>query len=73
LNGCSEAELNKLRLVRDPAAYYFINNGRNNKTASSDRNDYKTVCSAMFTLGFSANETHTIWNIIAGILHLVGN
>lgn len=26
----------------------------------------------MTTLGFSSNETQTVWNIIAGILHLVG-
>lgn len=65
--------MNKLRLVRDPAAYYFIGNGSNNKTASSDRSDYKTVCTAMSTLGFATNETQTIWNIVAGILHLVSN
>ncbi|XP_071562169.1 unconventional myosin ID [Temnothorax nylanderi] len=70
LNGCSEAELNKLRLVRDPAAYYFIGNGSNNKTTTSDRSDYKTVCTAMSTAGFSTAETQTIWHIVAGILHL---
>lgn len=72
LNGCSETELNKLRLVRDPAAYYFIANGNNNKTTISDRSDYKAVCTAMSILGFSPNEVQTIWNIVAGILHLVG-
>ncbi|KMQ97753.1 myosin-ia-like isoform x1 protein [Lasius niger] len=70
LNGCSETELNKLRLVRDPAAYYFVSNASNNKTTISDRSDYKTVCTAISVLGFSPNETQTVWNIVAGILHL---
>ncbi|XP_011341843.2 myosin-IA [Ooceraea biroi] len=68
LGGCSEAELNKLRLVRDPAAYYFI--GNEGKTTGTDRTDYKTVCTAMSTLGFSPQETQTIWSIVAGVLHL---
>ena len=71
LNGCSEAEINKLRLVRDPAAYYYVSAGNFNKTSSTDKSDYKTVISAMSTLGFTQNEVQTIWNVIAGILHLV--
>lgn len=70
LHGCSEPELNKLRLVRDPSAYYYVSNGNCNKATTTDRSDYKTVNSAMSTLGFSANEVQTIWNVIAGILHL---
>lgn len=71
LSGCTESELSKLRLVRDPAAYYFTDNGNNNKAPTSDKSDYKTVNSAMSMLGFSPNETQTVWSIIAGILHLV--
>ncbi|XP_012226345.1 unconventional myosin ID [Linepithema humile] len=67
LSGCNEVELNKLRLVRDPAAYYFIGNS---KITSSDRGDYKAICTAMSSLGFSPNEVQTIWNIVAGVLHL---
>lgn len=70
LNGCSEQELNKLRLVRDPAAYFYVGAGNCNKASPSDKSDYKTVMSAMSTLGFNQNEVQTIWNIIAGILHL---
>ncbi|XP_043283324.1 unconventional myosin ID isoform X2 [Venturia canescens] len=70
LSGCSEAELNKLRLLRDPAAYYYVGQGDNNKTSPNDRTDYKSVTTAMTTLGFSTNETHVIWSILAGILHL---
>lgn len=71
LNGSSETELNKLRLVRDPAAYFYVCAGNCNKTNATDKSDYKTVTSAMSTLGFTQNEVQTIWNIIAGILHLV--
>ena len=70
LNGCSEGELNKLRLVRDPAAYFYVGAGNCNKASPNDKSDYKTVISAMSTLGFTQNEVQTIWNIIAGILHL---
>ncbi|XP_033193175.1 unconventional myosin ID [Bombus vosnesenskii] len=70
LNGSSETELNKLRLVRDPAAYFYVCAGNCNKTNATDKSDYKTVTSAMSTLGFTQNEVQTIWNIIAGILHL---
>ena len=71
LNGCSEAEINKLRLVRDSAAYYYVSAGNFNKASSTDKSDYKTITSAMSTLGFTQNEVQTIWNVIAGILHLV--
>ena len=73
LNGCSEADLNKLRLVRDPAAYYYVGQGDSNKTSAGDRSDYKAVTSAMTTLGFAPSETQTIWSILAGILNLVIN
>lgn len=39
--------------------------------SSSDKSDYKQVNNAMGTLGFKHNETQTIWNIVAGVLHLV--
>ncbi|XP_076657255.1 unconventional myosin ID [Halictus rubicundus] len=70
LNGSSEAELNKLRLVRDPAAYFYVGAGNCNKASPTDKSDYKTVNSAMSTLGFAQNEIQTVWNVIAGILHL---
>lgn len=72
LNGCSEAELNKLRLVRDPAAYFYVcHGGDGNKPSPSDRADYKTVTSAISTLGFTQDEAQCIWSVVAGILHLV--
>ncbi|XP_024946360.1 myosin-IA isoform X2 [Cephus cinctus] len=70
LNGCSESELNRLRLVRDPAAYYFMGQGDGNRGSSSDRTDYKQVSSAMPILGFSQNEIQTLWSVVGAILHL---
>ncbi|CAK9808983.1 Unconventional myosin ID [Anthophora plagiata] len=70
LNGCSEGELNKMRLVRDPAAYFYVSGGNCNKASPTDKSDYKTIISAMSILGFTQNEVQTIWNMIAGILHL---
>ncbi|CAK9813224.1 Unconventional myosin ID [Anthophora quadrimaculata] len=70
LNGCSEGELNKMRLVRDPAAYFYVSAGNCNKASPTDKSDYKTIISAMSILGFTQNEVQTIWNMIAGILHL---
>ncbi|KOC66671.1 Myosin-IA [Habropoda laboriosa] len=70
LNGCSEGELNKMRLVRDPAAYFYVGAGNCNKASPTDKSDYKAVISAMSTLGFTQNEVQTIWHMIAGILHL---
>ncbi|KAK2588539.1 hypothetical protein KPH14_006318 [Odynerus spinipes] len=70
INGCSEADLQKMRLKRDVSAYYYINKDDNNKSSITDKSDYKTVNAAMSTLGFSQNEMQTIWNIVSGVLHL---
>lgn len=70
INGCSESDLQKLKLKRDISTYYYINKDDNNKSNITDKSDYKTVNSAMSILGFSQNEIQTIWNIISGILHL---
>ena len=43
----------------------------NNQTSTFDRNDYKAVMNAMSTLGLTHMETQTMWNIVAGVLHLV--
>ncbi|XP_015183873.1 PREDICTED: myosin-IA [Polistes dominula] len=69
INGCSEADLHQMKLVRDASAYYYINKD-DNKSNINDKGDYKTVNGAMSTLGFSQKEIKTIWNIISGILHL---
>ncbi|XP_066585268.1 unconventional myosin ID [Prorops nasuta] len=70
INGSSETELNKLKLVRDATAYYYSGHGNDNKPSTTDRSDYKMVNTAMSNLGFSQNEISTTWSIVAGILHL---
>ncbi|XP_046427000.1 unconventional myosin ID isoform X1 [Neodiprion fabricii] len=72
LNGCPEVELTKLGLLRDPNEYHYARQGDTSRTGNSDRADFKTVSSALTTLGFSQNEIQTTWNIIAAILH-IGN
>ncbi|XP_034946266.1 unconventional myosin ID isoform X2 [Chelonus insularis] len=70
LYGCNEGELNKLGLVPDVGKYSYVSRNKDNKMSATDKNDYKAVISAMKTLGFSQNEIQTVWDIIAGILHL---
>jgi myosin-1 len=61
-----------MRLIRDPSNYNYIRNSTsNNQTSSNDKSDYKAVLNAMATLGFMQTETQTIWNVVAGVLHLV--
>ncbi|KAL7293199.1 hypothetical protein TKK_0013344 [Trichogramma kaykai] len=71
INGCNESDLKSMRLVRDPSSYNYIKNSSgNNQTTSVDKSDYKAVVNAMSTLGFTQMESQTIWNIVAGVLHL---
>lgn len=73
LNGCSENELRSLQLQRNSSAYNYLSNGDDNnnvKASSVDKSDYKTVTSAMSTLGFSQKEVQTIWSVISGVLNL---
>ncbi|NP_001166048.1 myosin 1A isoform X1 [Nasonia vitripennis] len=71
IHGCSEADLKSMRLVRDPASYNYIKSGASNsQTSLNDKTDYKAVMNAMSTLGFKHTETQTIWNVIAGVMHL---
>ncbi|XP_012257190.2 unconventional myosin ID [Athalia rosae] len=70
LHGCPELELNKLRLVRDPNAYYYAGQGDSGRTSNTDRSDFKATTTGLTALGFSQNETQTIWNIVAAVLHL---
>ena len=72
INGCNETDLRAMRLVRDPSSYNYVKNSTdNNQTSSNDKSDYKAVVGAMNTLGFTHMETQTIWNVVAGVLHLV--
>lgn len=74
LNGCNESELKSLQLQRNPSAYNYLScdvNNNNVKASTVDKSDYKTVTSAMATLGFSPSEVQTIWSVVAGVLNLV--
>ncbi|XP_058800038.1 unconventional myosin ID [Phymastichus coffea] len=71
INGCNDSDLRNMRIIRDIATYNYIKNGADsNQTNSNDKSDYKTVMNAMSTLGFTQVETQTIWNVVAGVLHL---
>ncbi|KAJ8680107.1 hypothetical protein QAD02_015894 [Eretmocerus hayati] len=71
INGCSETDLRTMRLVRDLSSYNYVRGSAGtNQTSSNDKSDYKAVMIAMATLGFTHTETQTIWNIVAGVLHL---
>lgn len=73
LNGCNESELKSLQLQRNPSAYNYLScdvNNNNVKASTVDKSDYKTVTSAMATLGFSPSEVQTIWSVVAGVLNL---
>lgn len=71
LRGSSESELKTHQLSRDPDAYFYTQQGKSSKVNTiNDGSDHKATNSAFRTLGFSASEIDTIWNIVAAILHL---
>jgi hypothetical protein len=72
LRGSSESELKSHQLSRDPDAYFYTQQGKSSKVNTiNDGSDHKATNSAFRTLGFSASEIDTTWNIVAAILHLV--
>ncbi|XP_063236285.1 unconventional myosin ID [Bacillus rossius redtenbacheri] len=71
LSAAGDAETRTLLLTRDPEAYYYTRQGKASKVeAISDRTDYKATVSAFKVLGFTPDETNTIWKIVAAVLHL---
>lgn len=59
------------QLDRDPNKYNYLKLSNCTKVDTiNDSADFKTVTSAMDTLGFSAQDKKQIFAIIAGILHL---
>jgi hypothetical protein len=72
LRGSSESELRNHHLSRDPDAYFYTQQGKSSKVNTiNDGSDHKSTNSAFKTLGFSASEIDSVWNIVAAILHLV--
>lgn len=72
LNGLDSALLEKLNLTRDAGKYNYLNQGDVKTDAVEDGKQFKTVESAMNTIGFSKTEQMEIFHIVGSILH-VGN
>ncbi|XP_067625168.1 unconventional myosin ID [Eurosta solidaginis] len=68
LRGASDTELHHFDLCKDPSLYHYMNQG--SMDILSEKIDYKSTNNAFKTLGFSTEEVHTIWRIVAAILHL---
>jgi len=73
LLGGSDSDLRSRDITSSPDHYHYTKQGGVTRVDGiNDKLDFKSVNSALRTLGFSENETTTIWDIIAGILH-IGN
>lgn len=68
LRGCSDNDLKKYNLKRDPLKYNYTNQGINE--ILSEAQEYKATMGAFRTLGFSPEEISSTWQIVAAILHL---
>lgn len=54
-----------------PEKYFYLNQGGNcNIDGKNDKEDFDSLASAMQVLGFTSEETDTIFKILASILHL---
>ncbi|UYV60479.1 MYO1D [Cordylochernes scorpioides] len=71
LHGAPDDLLRKLQLKGDATKYHFTNQGDSPKVNTiNDKADYKMVNAAMKTLGFTSEETESLWKILGAILHL---
>lgn len=71
LHGAPKEVLSELYLDKKPEDYHFVNQGGVFELKTiNDKTDYKVNCDAMKSVGFSGDETKTIWKIISAILHL---
>uniref|UniRef100_A0A8C9SZ44 Myosin ID n=1 Tax=Scleropages formosus TaxID=113540 RepID=A0A8C9SZ44_SCLFO len=68
VKGGPESLLRSLHIQKDPAAYNYIKVGGQLKVTST----HPTVADAMKVIGFTGEEVHTVYKILATILHLVG-
>ncbi|XP_055916634.1 unconventional myosin ID [Eupeodes corollae] len=68
LRGVSDNELRQYDIVRDPMKYHYTNQG--SIDVLTEKSDYKGTCNAFRTLGFSPEESGTIWRVVGAILHL---
>ncbi|EDW78653.1 uncharacterized protein Dwil_GK21236 [Drosophila willistoni] len=68
LRGANDNELRQYDLQKETGKYHYLNQG--SMDILTEKSDYKGTCNAFKTLGFTADEVHTIWRTIAAILHL---
>jgi myosin I len=67
-----ESQLQDYGLHLKADDYFYINQGKCCKvTKIDDKHDYQQVKQAFKTVGFTTEETSTVWKVIAAILHLV--
>ncbi|XP_022246802.1 unconventional myosin-Id-like [Limulus polyphemus] len=71
LFGSPDSVLSQCKLKQDPKAYFYIKQGGSHKVDTiNDKSDYKSVNSAMRTLGFLQEHCDTLWKVVAAILHM---
>ncbi|XP_076054733.1 unconventional myosin 61F isoform X2 [Oratosquilla oratoria] len=71
LAGASDERLERLRLERDPNAYFYLKQGKCCTVDSiNDAKDYTVVEKALRTIDFTSEEEEAIWSIVSAILHL---
>ncbi|CAL8283133.1 unnamed protein product [Merluccius merluccius] len=70
LRGGPESLLRSLHIQKDPKAYTYIKVGGQVKSSINDGADFKAVADAMKVIGFTTDEVHTVYKILAAILHL---
>ncbi|KAL7856984.1 hypothetical protein SRHO_G00158830 [Serrasalmus rhombeus] len=70
VKGAPESLLRSLHIQKDPTAYTYIKVGGHIKSSINDSADFKAVADAMKVIGFTTEEIHTVYKILATILHL---
>uniref|UniRef100_A0A8B9KT13 Myosin ID n=1 Tax=Astyanax mexicanus TaxID=7994 RepID=A0A8B9KT13_ASTMX len=65
-----ESLLRSLHIQKDPTAYNYIKVGGMIKSSINDNAEFKAVADAMKVIGFTTEEVHTVYRILATILHL---
>lgn len=71
LRSGDQTRLSKLKLSGDPKDYrYTSQSGCDSVKSIDDKADYKEVFNAMKTVGFEDITVETIYDVVAGILHL---
>ncbi|XP_054706177.1 unconventional myosin-Ic-like [Uloborus diversus] len=71
LSGADVELLEHLKLRRDTAAYFYLNQGFNNKIRNFDDADqFQVVQKAMNVTGFSEEQQNAVFSIVASVLHL---